>query len=363
MNYSLCICTYKRTNLLELLLTDISAQSVQPNCVIIVDGDPISASVITMLSESQLQFRKIAYIPSNHGNLPYQRYLGWRIAQQSGTKFLLYLDDDLRIHNPDAIRSLLVPLLSDEKVVGVSADTSSAVLGVLSTQGIFTDQHDRQGTNTLVRLFGSGKGTEPGGLAPSGHRRFPIRKDNGFVKVEWLQGRVMLYRMKAIDQKTFSENLFSMYEIRIGKGEDTYLSRQIGNGGKLMLGFGLGFEHPNADLPNCYPIEANKFGYASAYSRRFLNDHYRVMKPAQLGDRWALLKSYIGNSFLNWGRAFLHPQKYRFAYARGYSVGALRGVFQKPTAKNLTPEIRWWQDAEEALDHLKLLKTSNKVSG
>ena len=123
----------------------------------------------------------------------------------------------------------------------------------MSTQEIFTDQHDRQGTNILVRLFGSGKGTKPGGLSPSGHRRFPIRKDNGFVKVEWLQGRVMLFRMKAIDQKTFSEDLFSMYEIRVGKGEDTYLSRQIGNGGKLMLGFGLGFDHPNADLPKCYP--------------------------------------------------------------------------------------------------------------
>jgi len=40
------------------------------------------------------------------------------------------------------------------------------------------------------------------------------------------------------------------------------------------------------------------------------------------------------------------------SYIWGYTLGAARGLNQKPTAKNLTPHINWRRDAEAALKNL-----------
>ena len=80
-NLSICICTYKRPELLSLLIDDIFGQSIIPDQLIIVDGDPSSGRVISILATNPC-LTEIYYLPSNHGNLPYQRYLGGE--QQSG---------------------------------------------------------------------------------------------------------------------------------------------------------------------------------------------------------------------------------------------------------------------------------------
>ena len=350
-NLSICICTFKRVDLLDLLLTDISQQTIWPHSIIVVDGDPGSNDVFGLLIKKYKNVNiKIIYLPSNFGNLAYQRYLGWRVADREKSDLLLYFDDDLRISNEYALEKLLEPMYKDNNVLGVTAITDIGLMGELSNQPIFNRENNNKNIlNILTKNFGSGATIPPGGLAPSGHRIAPERKSEGFVEVKWLQGRVMLYRMNAISQNSFSDDLFALDHIRCDLGEDTFLSRRVGYKGKMLLGYGLGIEHPNADLPKCYPVEAYHFAYASAYSRRFLNDHYRVFEPPKLSDRIALVKSYLGNSIINWGRAVTSLKKYEFSYAPGYTKGALRGIFQKPTAKNLTPHINWWQDAEEAL--------------
>jgi len=159
----------------------------------------------------------------------------------------------------------------------------------------------------------------------------------------------MAYRMSALRQDCFSEDLFALYHIRCGKGEDTFLSRQVLKYGKLVYVKNASFEHPNADTPKTYPVTAFRLGFSSAYSRRFLNDHYRITELPRFLDRMALIKSYLGNNLINFVRAMTHPRRHRWAYAWGYLRGSLRGLLQKPTAHNLTPQINWWQDAEEAL--------------
>ena len=352
-NIAICICTYKREHLVDLLIIDILNQKLQPNSIILVDGDPGSKKVINLLEEKyRIPELKIIYQPSNFGNLAYQRYLGWRVADQEKVDFLLYFDDDLRISNVFALENLLEPMNRDQDVLGVTAVTDIGLMGKLSNQPIFNHKKNNKNIlNLLTKNFGSGATIPPGGLTPSGHRIAPERKSDGFVEVKWLQGRVMLYRMNAISQTSFSEDLFALDHIRCDLGEDTFLSRQIGYKGKMLLGYGLGIEHPNADLPKCYPIEAFHFAYATAYSRRFLNDHYRVTAPPKLSDRIALVKSYIGNSMINWFRAIFSLKKYEFSYAWGYTKGALRGVIQKPTSKNLTPEINWWKSSDNALEN------------
>ena len=122
------------------------------------------------------------------------------------------------------------------------------------------------------------------------------------------------------------------------------------------MAFCARYEHPNADLPMAYPYQPYRFGYASAYSRRLLNDYYRGFEAPRLKDRLALVKSYAGTSILNWWHALTAPRAYRFSYAWGYVVGAFRGLIQKPTAQSLTPHIDWWGDAEVALNNMLVIQ-------
>ena len=101
---ALCIPTYKRAKLLVELLSDLGRQSMRPAFVTVVVGDPKSGEVLRAFQGYRTGFGfPIRYVPSNHGNLAYQRYLGWRVAADKGCQILVYLDDDLRIYDPHSL--------------------------------------------------------------------------------------------------------------------------------------------------------------------------------------------------------------------------------------------------------------------
>lgn len=359
LRLNVCIPTYKRALLLQRLLEDISSQTVQPQAVIIVDGDSASGEVPQMLTNTALPAAwRIVYLPSNHSNAPYQRYLGWRVASEIGGDVLLYFDDDLRLCQPDVLAKVIAPFTWDEPdIMGVTAEVQTGDVSRLPGTEALRDPR-RPLWSAMVKLFGSSVRIPPGGLSPVGHRRLPVHEErDGYAVVQWLRGGVMAYRMGAIARKCFSQDAFAMAYIRCGLGvDDTTLSRDIGSSGRMLVASGTGIEHPDDDTPKAYPFRAHKLAYATAYSRRFLNDHYRSPAPPTLSDRLALLKNYVGVTAFAWLRAFTSFKAYRFAYAWGYTQGAMRGLIQKPTAKNLTPRIDWWADAEEALKNRRVIQ-------
>jgi hypothetical protein len=160
----------------------------------------------------------------------------------------------------------------------------------------------------------------------------------------------MAYRSDVLSRVIYSEDIFALSYIHCGLGsDDTYLSRCVMPYGELLLANCAKVEHPNLDVSKVYPSDMKQLGYAEAYSRRFLNDHYRLNGLPRWSDRLALVKSYLWAFLSNWAKAIGTFNKPRFAFAWGYTNGALRGIFQKPTAKNLTPHIEWRKDAQTAL--------------
>jgi len=143
---ALCVCTYRRPTLLARLLSDVLDQSLHLDRVIVVDGDPSSGEVVAAL-ESHPITRRIdtSYVPSNHANLAYQRYQGWRVAQ--GCRVLLYLDDDLRIPGRDHLRRLLSPLF---------AETADAVATTAAI--VFPDRSESEPQRQLNELRRSSRG-------------------------------------------------------------------------------------------------------------------------------------------------------------------------------------------------------------
>ncbi|MBE0542928.1 MAG: glycosyltransferase family 2 protein [Verrucomicrobia bacterium] len=351
---TIAIPTFRRSRLLAELLRDLAKQSVQPDYFVVMDGDPRSGEVLHLLRESNVS---VCYVPSNHANLAYQRYLGWRVAADAGAQILVYLDDDLRIHDPRSLELLIAPMLSSSStVVGCTGEIRFGDLGNIGEgQQSVRDRHDfsQKPGSRVVKLFGSSRGLQPGALTASGHRCPVERTADTQAVVQWLRGGVMAYRMSALGEDCFTKALFALSEIGCGHGEDTLLSRRVASRGRLLMVFNAVFQHPNADAPKAYATKAYRMAWGSAYSRRLLNDNYRWPDSPRTPDRLALWKSYVGNTLLNVFRAVRSPKAHRFAYAWGYLCGALKGVFLPPTHQRLTPHIDWQKDAEAALSQRK----------
>jgi len=347
-----CICTYRREQLLLTLLRDLTQQRSLPEHVVIVDGDPRNGKVLNALKEiaSVCSF-ELHYLPSNHGNLAYQRYLGWRAAREERIGLLLYLDDDLRITDPESISRLLQPLRDGRpSVVGCTGDIQFPEDREGDADPAVQDRvhFNKSKTPLIVKLFGAARRMPPGGLSPSGQRSLPAISSSGTADVQWLRGGVMACKMDSLTEDCFSDDLFALSELGFGHGEDTLLSRRLASKGKLVFVSDAPFLHPCADTPKAYATRAREMGYGAAYSRRLLNDNYRWPKHPTASDRFVLLKSSAGTSLLCLLRALGNPRSHRFAYARGYFVGALQGIFMPPRHKRLTPRIDWQKDAAAA---------------
>ena len=347
----------RRPDLLRALLEDLARQTVQPDLLIVVDGDPQSGDVRRLLCDTcaSVSWRTV-YLASNHANLPYQRYLGWKAS--AGYRVLLYLDDDLRIRQKSCLEKLVAPLAwQGRNIVGVTARiafprrlkfTAAAGEGLLS---------DRRGIvpRALAR-FGAGHHVSPGGLTPSGHRKLPRFAKQLYAPVDWLHGGVMAYRRDALTADCFSDDLFALAQLGCGLGEDTVLSRRVAGKGELLYAFCARVAHPGRHTPRAYATDSFRLGYATAFSRRLINDNYRGLAPPQLADRLALLKSYAGTAALEGLRAVRSLRRDRFEYSLGYALGAMRGLLRAPQASRVTPNVEWWLDAETALVRAERLR-------
>ena len=289
-NLAVCIPTFRRAQQLAGLLADLSRQTLAINRLIVVDGDPARECVRQLIASAPRFSREIMYVPSNHANLPYQRFLGWKAA--AGCEFLIYLDDDLQLKD-DSIEHLVRPL-HNEEVVGTTAE--------------FLSSPASNGTVQRPR-FGVSRVGAPGDLTPSGHRR-PIRDEGqAYAVVGCLRGGAMAFRMSAVTADCFHADLFAMGQRGWGLGEDVLLSRTVGARGLLLTSLRSGIVHPNGEGTPAFRRDAFGHGYATAYSRRLLNDHYRGAAPPRWSDRAALVRSYCAHALVGWGLAMVSANR------------------------------------------------------
>jgi glycosyltransferase involved in cell wall biosynthesis len=343
LSLAIIIATYKRSHLLKLLVQDIAQQSRLPQRLVIIDGSPEDGQTLAMLQSFSLMF-PITYIPSNHGNLPYQRYLGY-LATRDAHDVVLYFDDDLRLPASDNVEKIVAPFSwADETITGVTAlsnvpETTKSDIEKIRSESVAT---------WITDWFGSAKREHAGGMTAVGNKIMPDDSLD-YAPVQWLQGRVMAFRVRAMSDEAFPEDLFALAHVKSGLGEDTIISRNIGRHGKMLFAYCTAVDHPNDDIPRSYPDSAKRGGFAVAYSRRYINDMYRLDDPPTLRDRLELLKSYAGNVVLNWVKYLRRLDQIHSAYALGYMQGVLKGLITAPRSDQLTPEIEWRADAQQAL--------------
>lgn len=336
---AIVVPTFRRPALLARLLADLARQNRRPDVVAVIDGSPTGSAsarpvVATIATESNLTAR---YLPSNHANLPYQRWLGCRAV--SDCEMLLYLDDDVRLPSPDIVERLVRPLESaDQSIVAVTAPIA---FGLSSDRPLVPKSKRRSLNFGVTRRYG------PGELAPNGERIpvLPGRRD--YESVGWLRGGVMAIRTEFLTRECFPDDLFALAERGWGLGEDTVLSRHLFEKGKLLCAMAAEVLHPGDSPTAAYTRETRELGYATAYSRRLVNDHFRGSAATTLGDRWALARSLAACTLLHGVR--------RPLFAIGFAHGALDALLRPPRAKRLYPDVDWERDADAALTNLEEL--------
>jgi glycosyltransferase involved in cell wall biosynthesis len=90
MLIDIVICTYNRSDKVNFLVLSILKIKEGFNKIIVIDSSDIDNDFLKSENE-------VLYTKSNHKNQPYQRYVGFLLAQ---SEYILFLDDDMElVHN------------------------------------------------------------------------------------------------------------------------------------------------------------------------------------------------------------------------------------------------------------------------
>ncbi len=348
MRCAICIPTYRRAPQLVRLIADLSGQTVAPELLVIVDGDPGSGKVLEALQSCAVpSLTQVVYVPSNHPSLPYQRYLGWRTA--SGSRWLVFLDDDLRIPQRDFIAKITEPLeWRSRRIAGVTCAIDFGDPNQAGGVQASTLELTKTGPRLWHRLMSQGR-IAPGGLSPSGHRRMPRDNASGYESAEWLSGAAMAFRTADLHASWFSDAGFALFRARLATGEDLVLARHALQKGELLFASCASVNHPYETPSNFGSEDSYRLGIIHSYGERYVNDAYRGSARPTLADRAALARSLAGSVILHWSRFLRNPEARRWRFARGFAAGAFRAIFAFPGPDKLAPGVDWERSAEEAL--------------
>jgi len=320
---TVAIPTFRRPHLLARLLEDLARQSRLPDRLIVVDGEGESPHVSAVVEASPWRsLARTSIIHSTRANLPFQRIAASAAAGPVGV--ILYLDDDLRIAHSDSVH----------EVISALEDSSTDIVAATAEiQGI-APHPERSAT---ARRWGEARRSLPGELTPSGVRLAPL--GGATPTVHWLRGGVMAIRGGVLSQVRAPHALFALAQRGWGLGEDLILARLLCRHGRIVLARRARFEHPHEANSVAYRRDDLGFGFASAYSRRLVNDYYRGGATPRLADRIALLRTYAGASLCHGFQAARRRSSSRFAL--GYAAGAVAGILRPPSSRTLTPDIDW----------------------
>lgn len=255
MNFTLIICTYKRAQPLLKLLHSVSAQSVYPNEIIIVDGSP---DEYTRIACQENSFENLRYfkVDDKDRGLTRQRNFGIaKVAAQS--EIVCFLDDDT-VLDPTYFEEILKTYRLYPQALGVggyiSNETKWKPVGegyVPKVNEFYYDRWVRKDGSRYVlrKKFGLDSDKKPGYLPEfSNGRSIGFLPPSGEIyEVEQLMGGVSSFR-----KSVFTDFKFSTYFEGYGLYEDADFTLRVSKTGSLYINTAaqLGHYHDASGRPN-----------------------------------------------------------------------------------------------------------------
>lgn len=284
--FDVIITTYNREESLKILIQNILKQSLIPENVIVVDSSAEENTDVQKID-------KVLYIRSSHGNQPYQRYLGKKISQND---ILIFMDDDMRILENDTFKKI-IKIFETSNIIGIQPNFTN-------TNEFLNDKLPKSKFKIKSkRLFHFVK-TLTGFYVPKDGKlsycgiRGKKPNDNGFV--EYFNGGIFSVKKDFIFTDKFNPYLFTMFENKIGMGEDTILGFEASRYGKILYIEESMFLHDD-QKDSTYALDTFSYGRRVAFSRLFLSNEYldiqnRNKLLSLLHYQWYMLFRVIGMS-------------------------------------------------------------------
>jgi GT2 family glycosyltransferase len=255
-----CIATHEREELLAATLDGVASQTQPPAEVVVSDS---SAGEAVRLSVEGFSSRhpelRVRYVRSDRKSLPWQRW--WAFSHSEGD-IVLFLDDDILL-DPQALSVLgqaYRELSVKERPVGGIGFAISWMDGSQANRG----RPSRR--EKWLRIVNADPGSvTAGGLTTS----MAGLSGTGPQAVEVLSGGAMSYRREVLQRIGCLNNLISLYEAGMGRGEDAVLSsyaRKLG-GPLYALPGELAFHPREARGTKPYASGGWRMGMAHTWGR------------------------------------------------------------------------------------------------
>ncbi len=311
MQFDIIICTYNRPTSLINLIGQIETCSLLPARIIVVDSSDEENHHVKNLA-------RVTYIRSSHKNQPYQRFVGYTV---STAEVLVFLDDDLELVNQGVFKAIL----DCYKVIEVSG-----VSGGVDYESVISNVINNEVDNTTTQFkllnFVSGvPNLEPGKIYPMGLAG-PLLKGEG--KVEYFHGPFMSFKRTSL-HSIYDPVLFSLYEEKLGKGEDKVVSMKVGLNETLWYLPTVFFKHP--------PVASHYFSDIRSFYRRLAFSRLHLSKVfARYAGQNTFIICLRYYYFMLWrlviaaGKFIAKRSPERLAIVQGYFDGLLRTLSRSP---------------------------------
>jgi glycosyltransferase involved in cell wall biosynthesis len=226
---SVCIATFRRPAQLAGCLEALARQTLPPDEVVISDAgqDPETSTVIARCRS--VRSWVVRHCPTDRRALPWQRR--WAFEHSTGS-VVMFLDDDVRLM-PGALALINRAYREAPDAAGVGFPISyDGPSGASDSAGL------------RARWLGVA-GHRKGGVTPGGITvELPADGTGDVLEVDWLSGGAMSFRRVVLEAIGPLPYLYHLYDQRIGKAEDSVLSRRACALGRLLLIPGRHAVHP-----------------------------------------------------------------------------------------------------------------------
>lgn len=296
MTFDVVITTYNRSENVINLCNEILQCSVRPQKLIVIDSSDKNNGYLESLNN-------LIYKKSSHKSQPYQRYLGYLISEAD---IIVYFDDDLTIKDYTLFETIVNCFEEDPKLIGLS-------LGIDYKNGI-SERLEKSTISPIKTIALKLKKEKPlGAINRFGVTNILARKD---FYTNFLPGPNMCFRRNVLDG-VFDDQLFALFEKRLGMGEDKVISMRVSKKGKMLYkGSNIFLEHP--PIASTYFTDETEFRAKVIYSRIWLAHQYNKLWSSRLNNCkiiFYLLKCFLlslqSKTMLN---AFFLSFKYIFKY-------------------------------------------------
>jgi len=286
--FDIIITTYNREESLKILISDILKSTILPHKIIIVDSS-------SKENISIQKYSKVKYIKSSHPNQPYQRYLGQKL---STSNILIFMDDDMRILQKNAFEKILQKY-NNHNIIGVQPN-------FINNNDFLQKSLPKSKINFKDKTLNRWKRILTGYYIPkSGQLSFcGIRgeKPKNESYLQYFNGGVFSVKRECIFSEKFNAELLTIFENKLGMGEDTILGYEASKFGKIIYIEESLFLHDD-QKNSTYSLNTYSYAKRVAYSRLFLSLEYQRLKnsssiPAFLHYQWYMFWRIL-NLFIN----------------------------------------------------------------